>query len=101
MAQVGPQAPVAFAGIPQQQQQPAPAPVAPAAQGNRGRLAGNPPFIFTGDCTLAKQFVRELNIYFGLNEGCDMVDNPMKKTLLALGFLRGDVVNNWVNVQHN
>ena len=30
-----------------------------------------------------------------------MVDNPMKKTLLALGFLKGDVVDDWVNVQHN
>ena len=30
-----------------------------------------------------------------------MVDNPMKKTLLALGFLKGDVVDNWVDVQHN
>ena len=50
---------------------------------------------------LAKRFVRELNIYFGLNEGCDMVDNPMKKTLLALGFLKGDVVDDWVDVQHN
>ena len=30
-----------------------------------------------------------------------MVDNPMKKTLLALGFLKGDVVDDWVDVQHN
>ena len=30
-----------------------------------------------------------------------MVDNLMKKTLLALGFLKGDVVDNWVNMQHN
>ena len=30
-----------------------------------------------------------------------MVDNPMKKTLLALGFLKGNVVDNWVDVQHN
>ena len=30
-----------------------------------------------------------------------MVDNLMKKTLLALGFLKGDVVDDWVNVQHN
>ena len=101
MAQVGPQAPVAFAGIPQQQPAPAAAQAAPAAQGNGGRLSGNPPSIFTGDRTLAKQFVRELNICFGLNEGCDMVDNPMKKTLLALGFLKGDVVDDWVDVQHN
>ena len=104
MAQVEPQAPVAFAGIPQQQPTPAAAqaaPVVPAAQGNGGRLSGNPPSICTGDCTLAKWFVWELNIYFELNEGCDMEDNPMKKTLLALGFLKGDVVNDWVNVQHN
>ena len=60
MAQVGPQAPVSFAGIPQQQPTPAAAqaaPVAPAAQGNGGRLSGNPPFIFTGDCTLVKQSI--------------------------------------------
>ena len=72
MAQVGPQAPVAFTGIPKQQPTPATAqaaPVAPTAQGNGGRLSGNPPSIFTGDRTLAKQFVQELNIYFGLNEG--------------------------------
>ena len=30
-----------------------------------------------------------------------MIDNPMKKTLLALGFLKGDVVDDWVNVQYN
>ena len=30
-----------------------------------------------------------------------MVDNPIKKTLLALGFLKGDVVDDWVDVQHN
>ena len=60
MAQVGPQAPVAFAGIPQQQPAPAAAqavPVAPAASENGGRLSGNPPSIFTGDRTLAKRFV--------------------------------------------
>ena len=94
MAQVGPQAPVAFAGIPQQQPIPAAAqagPVAPVAQGNGGRLSENPPSIFTGDRTLAKRFVQELNIYFGLNEGCDMVDNPMKKTLLALEIGRTHV----------
>ena len=27
-----------------------------------------------------------------------MVDDPMKKTLLALGFLKGDVVDDWVDV---
>jgi hypothetical protein len=104
MAQVGPQAPVAFTGIPQQQPTPAAAqaaPVVPAAQGNGERLSGNPPSICTGDCTLVKWFVWELNIYFGLNEGCDMEDNPMKKTLLALGFLKGDVIDDWVDVQHN
>ena len=30
-----------------------------------------------------------------------MVDNPMKKTLLAHGFLKGDILDDWVNVQHN
>jgi hypothetical protein len=70
---------------------------APAAtQGNGGRLAGVPPSIFTG-----KRFVQELNMYFGLNIRNELVDNPMKKTLLALGHLRGELVDNWVDVQHN
>ena len=69
MAQVGPQAPVAFAGIPQQQPTPATVPAAPAAQGNGGRLSGNPPSIFTGDRTLAKRFVRELNVTRRLARG--------------------------------
>ena len=45
---------------------------------------------FTGDHTLAKWFVWELNIYFWLNKGCNMIDNLIKKTLLALGFLKDD-----------
>jgi ABC-type uncharacterized transport system YnjBCD ATPase subunit len=30
-----------------------------------------------------------------------MINNPMKKTLLALSFLKGNVVDNWVDMQHN
>ena len=30
-----------------------------------------------------------------------MVDNPIKKTLLALGFLKGNVVDDWADMQHN
>jgi hypothetical protein len=39
-------------------------------------------------------------MYIGLNEGCDLVDNPMKRTLLALGLMKGDIVDDWVNVIH-
>jgi hypothetical protein len=72
-----------------------------AAQGNGGRLAGVPPSMFTGDRNESKTFVRELNMYFGLNMGNELVDNPMKKTLLALSHVRGKLINDWVDIQHN
>jgi hypothetical protein len=72
-----------------------------AAQGNGERLAGVPPSMFTGDHTESKKFVQELNMYFGLNARNKLVDNPMKKTLLALGHVRGKIVDDWVDIQHN
>jgi hypothetical protein len=69
-----------------------------AAQGNGERLAAVPPSMFTGDRSKSKKFVQELNMYFGLNTGNKLVDNPMKKTLLALSHIRGELVDNWVDV---
>jgi hypothetical protein len=75
---------------------------APAAtQGNGGRLAGVPPSMFTGDHAESERFVQELNMYFSLNTGNELVDNPMKKTLLALGHIRGELIDDWVDIQHN
>ena len=92
MANIGPQ---------QQQAAQQAAPVAPApAQGNETKPIGNPPTIFTGDRTKAKTFVREFNIYAGLNEGVATMVNPLRKTLLALSYIRGEMVNDWVDVMH-
>jgi hypothetical protein len=94
MANIGPQ---------QQQaaQQAAPAAAPAPAQGNGGKPTGNPPTLFTGDRTKAKTFVREFNIYAGLNEGTDIMSNPLRKTLLALSYIRGEKVDDWVDVIHN
>jgi hypothetical protein len=40
-------------------------------------------------------------MYFRLNAGNELVDNPMKKTLLALSHVRGKLVDDWVDIQHN
>jgi hypothetical protein len=70
---------------------PAVPPVAPG-----GKLGGNPPTEFTGDRSLADEFMNEFNLYRLTNFDAEQMINPMKRATLLLGFIKGPNVKDWV-----
>jgi hypothetical protein len=68
--------------------------VPPGAPG--GKLGGNPPTEFMGDCSLADEFMNEFNLYHLTNVDAEQMLNPMKRATLLLGFIKGPNVKDWV-----
>ena len=64
-----------------------------------GSLKGKAPDIFNGDRTKSKSFISDLNIYFTLNRNKPDVRNCYSRTLIALSFIKGPTVINWVETQ--
>ncbi len=65
----------------------------------KGNLRGNPPKVFTGDRTKSRSFISDLQVYFQLNRRHTDVRNCYSRVLIALSFIKGDDVVNWVNAQ--
>jgi hypothetical protein len=56
---------------------PMPMPPAPPPGGHAGdKLVGNPPIIFTGDCSKAEQFITQWQLYEGVNITNTLMHNP-------------------------
>ena len=66
---------------------------------NGGNLRGRAPEIFDGDRSKTKNFITELKVYFQLNRNKQDVKNRYSRVLLALSFIKGPKVVNWVNAQ--
>jgi hypothetical protein len=67
--------------------------------GNGGGLRGKVPKTFDGDRTKSKAFILDIQIYFKINRNKYDVKNVYSRVLLALSFIKGQNVVNWVGTQ--
>ena len=61
-----------------------------------GKLGGNPPAEFDSDRSKADTFMNEFNLYRLTNFDAEQLINPLKRTTLLLGFIKGPNVKDWV-----
>ncbi|KAH9032480.1 hypothetical protein EDB85DRAFT_2235681 [Lactarius pseudohatsudake] len=52
--------------------------------------------VFNSDRTKALQFRAQWNLYQGVNSTSDIMRNYYRRSLLFLGYIQGDLVNEWV-----
>ena len=71
----------------------------PGEENKAGSLKGKAPEMFTGDCSKSKAFLTGLKIYFTLNRNKPDIKNVYSRTLIALSFIQGPQVINWVETQ--
>ena len=78
------------------------APTATAAPtpSNRG-MRGIQPAIFDGTCALADDFWAQFRRYKMVNRTHDSMTKAYDRVLTALTYIRGPMVNDWVNTQEN
>ena len=99
LAQMSQQA-AATAAAAQVAQAPTPRPTTPNPDTEKvGGLQEKVPEVFTEDRKESKKFILELNVYFKINRKHKDIVNQYSKTLIALSFIKGDHVVNWVNAQ--
>jgi hypothetical protein len=67
--------------------------------GNGGGLRGKAPELFDGDRTKSKVFISDIQIYFKINQNKYDVKNTYSRVLLALSFIKGQNVVNWMGTQ--
>jgi hypothetical protein len=67
--------------------------------GNGGGLRGKALELFDGDRTKSKVFISDIQIYFKINRNKFEVKNAYSRVLLALSFIKGPNVVNWVGTQ--
>ncbi len=63
------------------------------------KLSGNPPQIFSGDCTTSVRFLMEWELYYEINRHVDIMNQPYTRCMLFLTYIQGDDVQNWVMKQ--
>lgn len=61
-----------------------------------GGLKGTAPAIFDGNRTNTKQFSQEFSLYRMINQETAVMRNAYTRTALALSFMRGPAINDWV-----
>src|SRR6266853_3441940 len=61
-----------------------------------GGLKGTAPAIFDGNRKHTKQFTQEFTLYRMINQDSPTICSTYTRTALALFFMRGLVINNWV-----
>ena len=64
-------------------------------------MKGNPPTIFTGDQSKSDDFLREFKIYCMANSQNNSMLVPLDRIGLAISFICGPMVNNWVEHMMN
>jgi hypothetical protein len=65
----------------------------------RGNFQGKAPDVFDGDRTKSKAFISDLKIYFRINRNHPDVKNYHARVFVALSFIKGPNVVNWVDAQ--
>jgi hypothetical protein len=76
-----------------------PAPIMAAAAPATTRLRGKEPDIFTGDRTKSETFKQQFRLYKELNKSNEVMDIPYYRVAYALTFLKGPLVQDWVQDQ--
>jgi hypothetical protein len=66
-----------------------------------GDLNGVPPTIFDGDQSKVQRFVTQFGLFWIVNETNPVISNPKRRVALALTYIRGPRVDNWVSQQFN
>ena len=64
-------------------------------------LIGIPPTFFDGDRSKMDHFITQFRMFCILNNTHPVVTNPMQKVVLALTYIRGPKVDDWVSHQFN
>jgi hypothetical protein len=67
--------------------------------GNGGGLREKAPKLFDGDRTKSKALISDIRIYFKINRNKFDVKNVYSRVLLALSFIKGPNVVNWMGTQ--
>ncbi|KAH9041971.1 hypothetical protein EDB85DRAFT_1886021 [Lactarius pseudohatsudake] len=70
-------------------------PVAPPPGGN-SKFVGQPPEVFTGDCTKTEEFLTQWELYWGVNNNNTVMSNPYQRAMIFLTYIRGVGVNEWL-----
>jgi hypothetical protein len=66
---------------------------------NGGNFRGKAPDVFDGDRTKSKAFISNMVVYFKINRNHPNIRNPYTRVYIALSFIKGPNVVNWVDVQ--
>jgi hypothetical protein len=66
-----------------------------------GELIGVPPSTFDGDRSKADHFITRFGLYSMINERNSVITNPKRRIALALTYIRGPKVDDWVTQQVN
>jgi hypothetical protein len=63
--------------------------------GNRG-LVGKEPTVFDGSRSMSEKFIQEFELYVNINEDNHVVAQPYRRIFLALSYMKGPKIDNWV-----
>ncbi len=64
-----------------------------------GKLGGNPPAEFDGNREKSQAFLLAFTLYRGMNLMVEQLAIPFQRAMTFLSYIRGPLVNNWVNKQ--
>ena len=60
------------------------------------KMIGKEPDIFTGDRDKVEEFMTSWSVYQGINKQTRVMNNPMSRTMLFFGYLRGPKMHLWI-----
>ena len=63
--------------------------------GNSGGMHGNPPAVFTGDCSKSDEFLEDFKVYRMANQGNQTMRVPLERVALILTYIKGKNVQDW------
>ena len=60
------------------------------------KMIGKEPEVFTGDRDKVEEFMTNWSVYQGINKQTRVMNNPMSRTMLFFGYLRGPKMHLWI-----
>ena len=60
------------------------------------KMIGKEPDIFTGERDKVEEFMTSWSVYQGINKQTRVMNNPMSRTMLFFGYLRGPKMHLWI-----
>ncbi len=70
-------------------------------QAGDAKLCGLPPTLFDGNHKKLEDFLCEFQLFRGLNENHELMTNPYFRSMLALSYMQGPNIKDWVEDQAN